>query len=76
MSSNKNVNKVIVEFPYTTSARGGVDVTVHRSKTYPGMNGGPEVTKSAISVAVTDPYTKIKATVKSLEQDLTKALLG
>lgn len=76
MEGNKDVSKVIVQFPYTVSSNGNLDVTVNRSKTYPGMNGAPDVTKSTINVAVKDPYAKIKSTVKDLEKELTAALLG
>jgi hypothetical protein len=76
MENNPSVNRVIAEFPYTTSKRGGASVTVDRSHTYPGIGDAPDVTKSTIRVAITDPYAKVgKTFIKGLEAELTAALL-
>jgi len=77
MLEDKKVNKVIVQLPFTTSKRGSVDVAVDREKTYPGMNGAPAVTKSAVKLVVVDPYMKVsKPYIKGLEAELTKAILN
>jgi hypothetical protein len=77
MLKHKTTERVLVHYPYTTSKRGAVDVTVDRSKTYPAMTEGADpVTKSAMRVIVTDPYAKVgKTFIKSIEADLTAALL-
>lgn len=77
MDKNKKINKVIFEFPFSTSKRGNVNITVDRSKTFASVNGGDPVTKSKITVAVTDPYNKVsKSRLKDIEARLTKKLLG
>lgn len=76
MKKNGKINKVTVSFPYTTSKRGTVDISVDRSKTFQGMNGSDPVTKSKVTVVVTDPVNKVsKSRIKELETDLTKVLL-
>lgn len=76
MEKNSKINKVIVNFPYTTSKRGSVDISVDRSKTYPGMNGSDPVTKSKVTALVTDPINKVsKSRIKEFETELTKVLL-
>lgn len=76
MQKEKDVDKVVLEAPFTTSAKGGIEVTVDRSKTFPGVNGKEPVTKSKITTIITDPYCKVsKKYVKDLEADLTKVLL-
>lgn len=76
MQKNSKINKVVVSFPYTTSKRGKYDITVDRSKTYPGVNGSDPVTKSKITGVVTDPINKIsKPFVRGLEAELTKVLI-
>jgi len=77
MEKDKSVDKVFVQTPYTVSKRGALDVEIKRSHTYPGMNGAPAVTKSTMKVKVTDPFAKpVKSTLKGLESEMTKALLG
>lgn len=77
MSKHKKVERVMVNFPYSMSKRGAIDVTVDRSKTYPAIGGGEPVTKSAMRVIVTDPFVKpSKNWIKELEKDLTKSLLS
>lgn len=76
METDKTVDRVIAEFPYTTSKRGGVSATVDRSHTYPGIGDAPDVTKSTLRLTVTDPYAKVSKTyIKGLEAELTAALL-
>ncbi len=77
MEKDDKINKVIVNYPYSTSKRGAIDVAVDRSKTFKSMTGGEDIVKSTVRVAVQDPITKVsKSRVKELESDLTKALLG
>lgn len=77
MKKNKKIEKAVFNFPFSTSARGELNINIDRSKTYPGMNGSEPVTKSKITVVVKDPYNKVsKKHVKDLEDELTKTLLS
>jgi hypothetical protein len=77
MKKNKKIEKAVFNFPFSTSARGELNINIDRSKTYPGMNGGDPVTKSKITVVVKDPYNKVsKKYIKDLEDELTKTLLS
>ena len=77
MQKNKKIEKAVFNFPFSTSARGELNINIDRSKTYPGMNGGDPVTKSKITVVVKDPYNKVsKKYIKDLEDELTKTLLS
>lgn len=76
MEKDDKVNKVIVNYPFSTSKRGALDVAVDRSKTFRGMNGSEDVTKSTVRVTAADPVMKMSKTkIKDLEKDLTAALL-
>lgn len=80
MKEDESINKVIVNFPYSTSAKGNVDIVGNRSVTntydIPGVGKG-ESTKSTIRVNVTDPALKVsKGYIKSLEAAMTASLLG
>ena len=76
MESNNKINKVIVTVPFSSSKRGTVDISVDRSKTFQGMNGSDPVTKSKVTVVVTDPINKVsKSRIKELETELTKVLI-
>lgn len=82
MLKDKNTEKVIFEIPFSTSKRGELNVSVDRSKTYPGMYDSktnkqlPPTTKSKITVTVKEPTLKVnKNNVKALEAELTSALV-
>lgn len=77
MKKNKKIEKAVFNFPFSTSARGELNINVDRSKTYPGMNGSDPVTKSKITVVVKDPYNKVsKKHIRELEDELTQKLLS
>lgn len=77
MVKDKKIESVVVEAPWSTSERGGVEIVVDRSKTFTGgPKGNGNVTKSKISINVSDPYSKVsKKYIKDLEADLTKLLI-
>ena len=76
MEKDDKVNKVIVNYPFSTSKRGALDVAVDRSKTFRGRNGSDDVTKSTVRVTAADPVMKMSKTkIKDLEKELTAALL-
>jgi len=77
MKKDKSVEKVVIELPYGVSKRGTMAVTANREKTFKGMNGGADVTKSTIAVVVKDAATKMSRTkIKDLEKQMTSTLLG
>lgn len=77
MKKDKSVDKVVIELPYGVSKRGSLAVTANREKTFKGMNGGADVTKSTIAVVVKDAATKMSRTkIKDLEKTMTATLLG
>lgn len=77
MEKDSGTNKVLINFPFSTSKRGNLGIAVDRSKTYPGIQDRPDVTKSTIRVTATDPVMRMsKSKIKDLEKDLTAALLG
>ena len=76
LKRDKTIEKVIVNSPYTTSARGQASVIVDRSKTFKGIGDNPDVTKSKVTIAVKDPLNKVsKPTIAALEKELTALLL-
>lgn len=76
MEDDSKIKKVIIKYPFSTSKRGGLDVTVDRSKTFKGMQGRDDVTKSTVRVTATDPVMKMpKTKIRDLEESLTSALL-
>jgi len=77
MKDNENVDKVMFNYPYGTSARNSVDIVAKRSQTYPGMNGGEPTTTSVLTVAVKDTSVKVaKSKIKELKGKMTAALLS
>ena len=77
MENDGKISKVVATIPYSTSKRGSVDITVDRSKTYPGINGNAPVTKSKITVKVTAPQLKVSGSkIRGMEEELTKTLLS
>ena len=77
MEKDDKTNKVIVNYPFSTSKRGNLNVAIDRSKTYPGMQGRPDTVKSTVRVTATDPVMRMSKTkIKDLEKDLTAALLS
>ena len=76
MAKDKSINKVVVQYPFSTSKRGFVDVSVDRSKTYHIDKEKDPVIKSKVTVAVKDQLAKVsKSKIKDLETELTAALL-
>lgn len=77
MVKDNAINKVIVSLPFSTSKRGGIDVSVDRVKTYRNPTpGGEPIVKSAISVAVETPYNRVpKSHIRELESSLTALLI-
>lgn len=76
MLKDKEIEKVIVELPFTVDANGSLDITTYRSKTYPSMTGGEPVTKSAVRITAHDPSNGMsKKKIKALEEQLTAVLL-
>jgi len=71
MSKDKDIDKVVVEYPYGVSKRGQLNVVAKRSQTFTSPADGTEITKSTLSVTVKDPLTKVS---KSKIQDLTKEM--
>lgn len=77
LQDDESLNKVVVKYPYSPDSSGAVEVTVDRSRTFPAINGNDPVTKSKITVAVTEPFKKVvKSKIQELEADLTKTLLS
>ena len=71
MEKDKDINEVIVEFPFSPSARGKVNVIAQRSQTFRSPKDGSEVIKSTLRTVVKNPFQKLS---KSKVQDLTKAM--
>ena len=71
MEKDKDINEVIVEFPFSPSARGKVNVIAQRSHTFRSPKDGSEVIKSTLRTVVKNPFQKLS---KSKVQDLTKAM--
>jgi hypothetical protein len=77
MEEEKKVDNVKVKMPYGISSRGESTLIVDREKTYPGTQGRPDVTKSAVKHILKDPNSMVAKSVrKSISADLTDALLG
>ena len=77
MKSDKDIDKVLVEYPYGVSKRGGITVTAKRSQTFRSPADGSEIVKSTIAVAVKDPLTKAaKSKVSALSKAMTESLLS
>lgn len=77
MKKNSSIEKVVAQFPFTTSQRGVLNINVDRSKTFQGVGDAEPVTKSKISVFVKDPFNKVsKKHIRELEDGLTKTLLS
>ena len=77
MKKDSDIEKVLVEYPYGVSKRGGVTVTSKRSQTFRSPADGSEIVKSTIGVAVKDPLTKIsKSKVSALSKTMTSTLLS
>lgn len=75
MKKDKDVDKVIVKFPYSVSKRGFVDVVVHKEREYRNTitGNGEIIRKPSISVNVKDPATKVtKPKITALVDDLIK----
>ena len=77
MKKDKGVNEVIVEFPFSPSARGKVNVIAQRSQTFRSPKDGSEVTKSTLRTVVKNPYLKMtKSKVQELTAAMTETLLS
>jgi len=77
MKKDSDIEKVLVEYPYGVSKRGGITVTAKRSQTFRSPADGSEIVKSTISVAVKDPLTKAsKSKVSLLSKTMTSTLLS
>lgn len=75
LKKDSKLQTVKVEMPWSTNSYGKATVTVNRKKTYPSMNGSPEVTKSTLQMKLKDPAVPGKTFISGLEDELTKALL-
>ena len=76
--SDKNIDRVILTAPYTTSGRGSVNVSIDREKCIrlPGK-GNDTITKPKITTIVNEPYNKVtKRSIYRYEQAISKALEG
>jgi len=77
MSEDKDIDKVVVEYPYGVSKRGQVNVVAKRSQTFKSPADGTEVTKSTLGVTVKDPLTKVsKSKIQDLTKEMTATLLS
>lgn len=76
MKKNSNVEKTIVEVPYSPSARGNIITTIDRSKEVRLPNTGEVEQRSAIKVIVKDPAVKIsKSKIREASKELTSVLV-
>lgn len=72
---NKNVDKMIFNYPYSSSGRGNIAIEVLRNKEVRLPSTGELVTRSDMKVIVKDPNSKFpKATLKDLNKQLTEVL--
>jgi len=77
MANDKDIDDVSFTFPYGVSKRGKVNVNAKRSTTFRGIGDRPDVTRSDLRVAVSDPLTKMSKTkLKDLQAKMTEELLG
>lgn len=78
LKKDKNIEKVVVNFPYATAEKSKVDVTVYREREFKnnfGDNKGEIIRKPSISVAVDDVMTNVsKKKIHDLVDDLIVAL--
>lgn len=76
LKKDEEVNKVIVEFPYSTSEKGELTVTVDREKTFRNpQKEGETITRPAIAVKVKEPAVILsKSKIASMVDDLSEAL--
>ena len=75
--ANKDVKRVVVSTPYSMSARGSIDVTIDKEKTFTNPMDKSTSVSSNITVRVTDPFVKVsKSKVKELKAELTATLLS
>lgn len=78
LKKNKNIERVVVEFPFTTNARGHCNVVVDREKTFhvPGeKDENKTITRPNITVSVKDPSSKMSKTkIKELQAKTQAAL--
>lgn len=78
LKKNNNIERVVVEFPFTTNARGHCNVVVDREKTFhvPGeKDENKTITRPNITVSVKDPSSKMSKTkIKELQAKTQAAL--
>lgn len=78
LKKDKSIEKVVVNYPYSTKKDGKVDVTVFREREFRNNFGdkkGEIIRKPSISVAVDDPLTNVsKKKIHDLVDDLIAAL--
>lgn len=77
MKKEKGVNKVIVDFPYTTNKLGHAVVAATRSKDIRVPASDKIITRSDVTLSVKDPYNKVSSKViETLQDKMTATLLG
>jgi len=77
MKEDKDITEVVFVAPYGVSKRGNFTAKAKREVTFRGMNGGADVTRSDLRVAVKDPLTTMsKSKLKDLQKQMTDSLLG
>lgn len=77
MKKEKGVNKVIVDFPFTTNKKSGQAViTSSRSKEIRVPASDRVITRSDVTLSVKDPYNKVTSSlIDSLQEKMTATLL-
>ena len=77
MKKEKGVNKVIVDFPFTTNKKSGqAVVTSTRSKDVRVPASDRVITRSDVSLSVKDPYNKVTSSlIDTLQDKMTATLL-
>lgn len=78
LKKDSNLERVIVQFPFTTSGNGMINVKIDRSRKYhvPSTDGkSTEVFMPAVEVGVKDTSSKLaKSKVKAIKQRIDAAL--
>lgn len=75
LEKDKKIDVVKVELPYQSNSYGKLTGTINREKTYPGINGRPDVTKSTFQLKVKEATNPGKSFISKLEEELTRKLV-
>lgn len=74
--ADSELQQVNAVFPFTTSKRGNVTVTTHRSKEFTNLKDGSKIVTATVQVAVKAPFLKPSSTVIKDKKDMLNSALG